>query len=350
MAKRARNEDIEETDRIEGHPHPRETFRLTGQGAALAQAARAIRSGRPPQGWLIAGPPGIGKATLAYRIARYLLKYGASDSGPDDLSVPEKDPVSMQVAVNSHPGLLILKRGVNPDTGRLMNVVSVDEVRKLGNFFHLTSGAGGWRVAIVDTADDMNDAAANALLKALEEPPSRAMLLLLSHIPGRLLPTIRSRCQRLNLRPLSETDLQSELAERLPDMSETERVSLAHLAGGSIGAALQLTSGEGLALASEAERLIDNSSNPDFSAIFSLAEKIARQTDGMENFGAFLSQTLADRIRARAGTNVPLNRWIEVWEKLNSSFARASGLHLEPRQTILSAARALSQTARRNAL
>jgi len=350
MAKRARSEDVEETDRIEGHPHPRETFRLTGQGAALAQAARAIRSGRPPQGWLIAGPPGIGKATLAYRIARYLLKYGASANGPHDLAVPEKDPVSMQVAVNSHPGLLILKRGINPDTGRLMNVVSVDEVRKLGNFFHLTSGAGGWRVAIVDTADDMNDAAANALLKALEEPPSRAMLLLLSHTPGRLLPTIRSRCQRLNLRPLSETDLQSELAERLPDMSGTERASLAHLAGGSIGAALQLASGEGLALASEAERLIDNSSSPDFSAIFSLAEKIARQTDGLENFGAFLSQTLADRIRARAGTNTRLNNWIEVWEKLNSSFARASGLHLEPRQTILSAARALLQTARRNAL
>jgi DNA polymerase-3 subunit delta' len=350
MAKRARSEDVEETDRIEGHPHPRETFRLTGQDAALARAARAIRSGKPPQGWLIAGPPGIGNATLAYRIARYLLRYGATDAGPQDLSVAANDPVSMQVMAGAHPGLLVLKRAANPETGRMMSVLSVDEVRRLTGFFHLTSGAGGWRVAIVDTADDMNDAAANALLKALEEPPSRAMLLLLSHTPGRLLPTIRSRCQRLNLRPLSEHDLESELAERLPDMNETERASLARLAGGSIGAALQLASGEGLALASQAERLIDNSANPDFAALFSLAEKIARQTDGMENFGAFLSQALAERIRARAGSGVALNRWVEVWEKLNSNFARASALHLEPRQTILSAARALSQTARRNAL
>src|SRR6185437_15210056 len=203
MAKRAKNEEIEETDRIAGFAHPRENFRLVGQGDALARAARAIRSGKTPQGLLIAGPPGIGKATLAYRIARYVLKYGARSDGPEDLSVPEKDPVSIQVAANSHPGLLVLRRAVNPDTGRMMNVVSVDEVRKLSGFFHLTSGAGGWRVAIVDTADDMNDAAANALLKALEEPPARAMLMLLSNRPGRLLPTIRSRCQRLDLRPLA---------------------------------------------------------------------------------------------------------------------------------------------------
>lgn len=347
MAKRAKNEEIEETDRIAGQPHPRETFHLRGQGDALARAARAIRSGKPPQGWLISGPPGIGKATLAYRIARYVLKYGARVDGPEDLSVPEKDPVSIQVAANSHPGLLVLKRGVNPETGRMMNVVSVDEIRKLGNFFHLTSGAGGWRIAIVDTADDMNDAAANALLKALEEPPPRSMLLLLSNTPGRLLPTIRSRCQRLLLRPLSENDLKAELVARLPDMDETERAQLARLSGGSIGAALQLAEGGGLELAEEAERLIENASNPDFARLFSLAEKLARQTDGMETFGHFLSEALVARIRTRAETGANVRRWIEVWEKLNAQFARSSALNLEPRQTILSAGRAISQTARR---
>ena len=350
MAKRARNEEIEETDRIAGFAHPRENFRLVGQGAALARAARAIRSGKPPQGWLIAGPPGIGKATLAYRIARYLLKYGARADGPEDLSLPEKDPVSIQVAANSHPGLLVLRRAVNPETGRMMNVVSVDEVRKLSNFFHLTSGAGGWRVAIVDTADDMNDAAANALLKALEEPPPRAMLLLLSNRPGRLLPTIRSRCQRLDLRPLSESEVEAELRVLLPDMEKSERAELAKLSGGSIGAALLLADGDGLELAEEAERLIENASNPDYTALYALAEKIARATDGLETFGHFLIETLAARIRAKAGTNAPLKRWVEVWEKLNASFARADALHLEPRQTILSAAHVLSQTARRNAL
>ncbi len=347
MAKRTKSEDIEETDRIAA---PRATFRLVGQGAALQRAARAIRSGKAPHGWLIAGPPGIGKATLAYRIARYILKYGAHADGPDDLSVPERDPVSIQIAANSHPGLLVLRRAVNPETGRMTNVVSVDEVRKLSGFFHLTSGAGGWRVAIVDTADDMNDAAANALLKALEEPPARAMLMLLSNRPGRLLPTIRSRCQRLDLRPLEEADVQGELRLLLPELDDGQRGELARLAGGSIGAALQLADGEGLALAEDAERLIENADNPDFTALYALAEKIARQTDGLETFGHFLVEALAARIRARAGSDVPLKRWIAVWETLSASFARSHALHLEPRQTILSAAHTISETARRGAL
>ena len=170
---------------------PRRTFMLVGHEKALGTASRAIRSGRTPQGWLIAGPPGVGKATLAYRIARYLLAYGATDRGPEDLSVPQNDPAAMEMSVGGHAGLLVMSRGINPSTGKPMTVLGVDEVRKLAGFFGMTSGAGGWRVAIVDTADDMNPQAANALLKALEEPPPRAMLMLLSNAPGQLLPTIR---------------------------------------------------------------------------------------------------------------------------------------------------------------
>ena len=190
MAKRSAPESSD-SDRIAGFSHPRETFELLGQDEALNRAARALRAARLPSAWLITGPPGIGKATLAYRIARYLLNYGATDTGPPDLSVLPENPTARQVAAQSHPGLLILKRAINPKTGRLMNVLSVDEIRRLTDFFGMTSGAGGWRVAIVDTADDMNDNAANALLKMLEEPPSSAMLLLLSNTPGRLLPTSR---------------------------------------------------------------------------------------------------------------------------------------------------------------
>src|ERR1051325_5916027 len=141
MAKRVRSEEIEETDRVAGAPHPRETFRLIGQDEALPRAARAIRSGKPPQAWQIAGPPGIGKATLAYRMARYLLRYGATDAGPDDLSVAPSDPMSIQVAADSHPGLLVLKRGVNPDTGRVMTILSVDVIRRLPRLFVITSPA-----------------------------------------------------------------------------------------------------------------------------------------------------------------------------------------------------------------
>jgi DNA polymerase-3 subunit delta' len=332
-------------------PGPRQTMTLSGHDASLAKASRAIRSGRTPQGWLITGAPGVGKATLAFRIARYLLRYGATSDGPEDLSLPVNDPVSQQISAGGHPGLLILQRAVNEKTGKLMTVLSVDEIRKLAGFFGMTSGAGGWRVAIVDTADDMNDNAANALLKALEEPPARAMLMLLSNAPGRLLPTIRSRCQRLDLRPLGETDLLKELRNRLPDMNESERMTLAKLSGGSIGAALTLASDDGLALAKDAEQMIDRAASPDIGAALALADRLVRITDGTDRFGAFLIEALTNRIRARAmegGAN--LHRWTAVLESLTRSFVRTDALHLDPRQTILSSARALGVTARGRAL
>jgi DNA polymerase-3 subunit delta' len=350
MARRTTRKDeaSQETDRIEGQPHPRETFHLAGQDEALMRAARAIRSGRPPQAWLITGPPGTGKATLAYRIARYLLKYGARDAGPADLSVPGNDPVAMQVTAAAHPGLLVLKRGINPDTGRMMSVLSVDEIRRLAGFFGLTSGAGGWRVAIIDTADEMNPAAANALLKALEEPPARAMLLLLANAPGRLLPTIRSRCQRLALRPLAPDILDREITARMPALGQDERASLARLAGGSLGLALQLAGGEGLTLADDADHLVEQAASPDPIALMALAERIARLKDGLRDFGDVLRWTLEQRIRARAHEGGrALRPWVDVWDRLGGAFARADALHLEPRQTILSAGHALAQTARR---
>jgi DNA polymerase-3 subunit delta' len=344
---KAKSEDVPETDRVEGFSHPRETLRLAGQDLALARAARAIRGGHPPGAWLITGPPGIGKATLAYRIARYVLAHGATASGAEDLSVPEREPSALQVAAASHPGLLVLKRGLN-ESGKLMGEISVHVVRKLSGFFGMTSGAGGWRVAIVDTADDMNDAAANALLKMLEEPPPRAMLMLLSNVPGRLLPTIRSRCQRLDLRPLDDATLGAELARLLPDMNAAERASLARLCGGSIGMALRLAGGDAVALAREADQLLDRAAVPDVAAILALGDKIYRVTDGLATFGTFLIDALTARIRARAvAGGAHLDRWIECLNRLKASFARSEALNLEPRQTLLSAAGQLAQASRR---
>jgi DNA polymerase-3 subunit delta' len=337
-----------ELDRAAGAPHPRETVTLAGQDAALAIVSRALRGKRPPQAWLMCGPPGVGKATLAYRIARYLLAYGATAEGTEDLSVPANHTAAVQVNAGSHPGLLVLKRGVNPDTGKLMTVLGVDEMSRLNSFFGMTSGDGGWRVVIVDTADDMNDNAANALLKLLEEPPSRAMLLLLSNTPGRLLPTIRSRCQRLTLRTLGDGDMENVLTRLLPDASGAERSKVIGLAGGSPGAAVRLSGGDGIALAEEAAKLIDRAGAPDMVALSALADKLGRITDGLDQLGDFLVQNLTIRIRARALSGQPnLNKWVDALERIRRSFARTDALHLEPRQTLFGAARDLHATSRR---
>ena len=224
--------------------------------------------------------------------------------------MPANHPVAAQVAAASHPGLLVLKRGIDPDTGKATNVLSVGEVRRLAGFFGMTSGAGGWRVAIVDSADDMNDNAANALLKMLEEPPSRAMLLVLANAPGRLLPTIRSRCQRLNLRTLPLAEEEKELAELLPEIGAEERAALARLSGGSLGSAIKLASGEGLALAREAERLIDNAAQPDIPALLALSERLSRINDGLDMLGEFLSQEWPNASApARDGRISTAGRW-----------------------------------------
>lgn len=347
MARRSTPAEAHESDRIDGFSHPRETFALEGQAAALGRAARALRAGHPPSAWLICGPPGIGKATLAYRIARYLLAHGATSDGPEDLGMEASDTTARQVAAQGHPGLLVLRRGVNPKTGKLMSVLPVDEIRRLADFFGMTSGAGGWRVAIIDTADDMNDSAANALLKMLEEPPANAMLLLLSNTPGRLLPTIRSRCQRLELRPLDDVVMDDLLRRHVPAATAEERAGLIRLAAGSIGAGLTLAAGDGAVLAGEADRLIEQAGAPDVLALMTLGEKLMRMPDGLEQFGAFLTEALAARIRGRAEMGgVNLQPWVQLLSRLENDFARARALNLEPRQTVLSAARDLAHVAR----
>lgn len=326
----------DEPDRITGQPHPREIYELFGQDKALSRAARAIRSGRPPHGLLLAGEPGIGKATLAYRIARYLLRYGASGDGPADLFVLPEDPVARQVEAQAHPGLLVLKRPWD-EKGKLKSVVTVNEVRRLGEFFGLKSVSGGWRIALIDSADDMNSNAANALLKNLEEPPARSLLILISHAPGLLLPTIRSRVRRLDMKPLPESLVVEMLARMAPDLGQDQRSVLARLSEGSLGLALRLAGAEGAQLAEAAENLLAAGS-PDWIAMLKLADRPGRRPDHLEAFGDFLKRAVSRRIRSRAEAGLGDERAVELWEQLNGLFSRATGLNLEPRQTVLAAA------------
>jgi DNA polymerase III subunit delta' len=340
--------NLGEPDRIEGQPHPREIYELFGQDEALSRAARAIRGGRPPHGLLLAGEPGIGKATLAYRIARYLLRYGATSDGPEDLFVPPQDPVSRHVEAQAHPGLLVVKRPWD-DKGKLKSVVTVNEVRRLGEFFALKSDSGGWRIALIDSADDMNTNAANALLKNLEEPPARSLLILISHAPGLLLPTIRSRVRRLDMKPLAETLVVEMLARMAPDLGADERSVLARLSDGSLGAALTLAGEEGAQWAEAAERLLATGGSPDWTAMLTLADRAGGGADNLEGFGNFLQQAVSRRIRAQAEAGHGDARAVELWEQLNGLFSRATGLNLDPRQTMLTAA-ALIATAHRQSV
>ncbi|MCK0139279.1 DNA polymerase III subunit delta' [Aliiroseovarius sp. F47248L] len=247
-------EDIPESDRIDGAPHPREASRLIGQDAAEAAFLRAYTSDRLHHGWLITGPRGVGKATLAWRIARFLLATPPDDGGmfaaptPTSLDVPDDHPVARRVRVLSEPGLFLLRRPWDEKNKRLKGDITVDEVRKLKHFFAMSSAGGGRRVVIVDVADEMNTSAANALLKLLEEPPKGAVLLLISHQPSRLLPTIRSRCRELRLAPLAPEDLAQIMAGLDETPSAEDTLRLGELAVGSAGDALRLQHLDGLAI------------------------------------------------------------------------------------------------------
>ena len=244
-----------EPDRLEGAPHPRETVDLYGQAAAEAEFLSAFTSGRLPHAWLITGPRGIGKATFAWRAARFLLAAPEDDGGmfgapppPTQLSVNPDLPAARHVRALTHPGLFLLRRSWDADRKKMRGQIVVDDMRKMKGFFNLSVADGGRRVVIIDDADEMNPNAANALLKLLEEPPPGAVLFLISHQPFRLLPTIRSRCRALRLQTLAPGDLDLALRAAGGPGGESSAAALAELAGGSVGAALQLTAQGGLEL------------------------------------------------------------------------------------------------------
>jgi len=246
-----------EADRAPGAPHPRETARLIGQQAAEADFLDAYNSGRLHHAWLITGPQGVGKATLAWRIARFLLATPPAEDGlfgapppPDSLDIDPDHPVAHHMAALSEPRLFLLRRPWDAKSERLRQEITVDEVRRMRNFFALSAADGGRRVVIVDAADEMNVNAANALLKLLEEPPADTVMLLISHQPSRLLPTILSRCRALRCRGLDGGEIASVLQAAEIDPGP-DSAALAVLAHGSAGAALRLITLEGLALYAE---------------------------------------------------------------------------------------------------
>ena len=287
---------IPEPDRIEGAPHPRETPVLFGQAKAERDFLDAFTSGRLHSGWLITGPRGVGKATLAWKIATFLLAGPETGLfGDPTLAVDPSHPDARLVQSGAHPRLALIRRPWDEKTKKLKTEITVDAVRSLKTFFQMSSADGGRRVVIVDAADELNRNAANAILKELEEPPAKTTILLIAHQPSRLLPTIRSRCRELRCGPLSADDLQQALSQAGHPSVSAE--SLAALAGGSPGDAIRLLNHDGLALYAELIRLFEGLPRIDRPAALRIADSCAgRAAD--TRFG--LTLDLIDLFLARA--------------------------------------------------
>ena len=326
-------------------PHPREVFAYEHGEAVEMAFAEALARGRLHHAWLLCGPEGGGKATFAYRAARRLLG-AAADPGQGVLGSSPTDPVSRQVAVRSHPDLMVLER-VGYD-GKPRKVIPVDEARRLPEFFSKAPASAPFRVAIIDAVDDMNPNAANALLKTLEEPPPRGVLFLVSHAPGGLLPTIRSRCRRLRFEPWPEADVSAFLRRR-SDLNEEDALRLARMSGGAPGRALQLAAAGALGIDNAAHEILRGLPDGDASALLSLADTF-RGAEGAERF-QLLFERMADQVRQSAVAGVlaggaPGERWSAVWDMLIRLPREAEGLNLDRADAFYSALAELRAAAR----
>ena len=347
------------------NPAPRANPRLFGHAAAEALLARAFAGGGLHHAWLITGPRGVGKATLAYRFARHALAGAPSDDG--SLHVDPGSPVFRRVAAGGHADLATVERVVDPRRKTLRSRIVVDDARALRDFFSLKAAEGGWRVAVIDAADEMNANAANAVLKIVEEPPPRALLLMVAHIPGLVPATLRSRCRRLPLSPLEEEDVVRALAALRPDLGEEDRAPLAALSDGAPGMALALAENDGLDLYRETIALIATAPGIDPQTLHAFADKVARRgaepafRTAMHLFARWVARlavcgargetpaelapgeaAAARRLLAAPG----LDRWAALWEKIAGLTAGADLVNLDRKQVVLNLFLSLDAAAR----
>jgi len=309
---------------------PRETPFLFGHQAAEATFEAALAEGRMHHAWFLTGPPGIGKATLAYRFARRLF------AGPGRPAHERSLPLFRRVAEGSHADLLTIERTWDDKKKRLRAEIVVDTVRAVPSFLHLTPAEGGWRVVVVDGAEAMNRNAANALLKVLEEPPARAVLFLTCDAPGRLPATIRSRCRLLRLSPLTAPDMDAALDRLAPDL---DRAALIPLVDGAPGRALELA-GEGLTVAALVDDTLAQHPVPARQAQ-SIAAALARSDDGFSDYMDLLRHRIATTVRGVAGQGAspgvrPLAAWCDLWQTLGRIQDDTERFHLDRRQAIVS--------------
>lgn len=358
--------------------HPVLNDTLLGHERAEREFLSAYTGGRMHHAWLITGPKGVGKATLAYRIAKFLLSQSTKDAGPslfgdaletlepDSLdSVPDSDTIQ-RIKSMAHGGLLTVARSEDPKKKTLRKMIVIDDVRKAHSFFNRTSAEGGWRVVIVDAADEMNRNSANALLKILEEPPKHSILLLVAHAPGKLLPTIRSRCRQLKLTPMPLDSVRAVLAMKYPEMDVVQLEKLSILAEGSPGKAIRLAEENGLPLYDRMIDILQTMPKVNTPQVHKLAGELGsvKADASYRLFMEYLSGWLERLVRFSASGDTPyfihareealfqrlaatcrVDRWIEVWEKMHKLEIRAETLNMDRKQLLVSLLFSISQAA-----
>ena len=331
---------------------PRETSVLFGHADAERSLLESYKSGRIPHAWLIGGAPGVGKATLAYRMARFVLAHpdpaAAEVQRAMSLAVDPESATARRIANEANTGLLVLKRVINEKTGKLFTEIRVDEVRRSVPFFGSTAGENGWRVAIVDSLDELNAAGENALLKVLEEPPARSLLLLVSNAPGRVLPTIRSRCRRLLLRPLAAADVARAVAvatDRSADDVEVRQAAAA--ADGSVARALALLDGKALALRQRVLDLFAQLPDPDPRALHALGDALGgNEPQTLASFIDLVNGWLTAQLHAGVQETKRLALLAQVSAKVNRAARDADAYNLERKPLVFAVFGLLSEAAR----
>lgn len=347
MSARRRDEAPPESDVLEGALPPRQNKTLFGQGAAEAAFLEAYKADRLPHAWLIGGRQGIGKATFAWRVARFLTAHPdprlPAVQRAGDLYVDPDAKASHLIDSLSAPDIFLLRREWNfqAKTPRHYTEIRVEDARRALHMFHHNAASGGWRICIVDPADELNKSSANALLKMVEEPPAKALFLILAHQPGRLLPTIRSRCRKLMLQPLAPADIAQAIAaqgEGFAQYGKPEIDKAAQRADGSVREAIRILARQGAASARLTEDLLHNLPKVDWSGVQKLIDAVARPTAGNE-YDAFVETVfgwLDARVKEAAGQGprrlAPL---ADAWEKIGRSVRETEIYNLDKRALIL---------------
>jgi DNA polymerase-3 subunit delta' len=316
-------------------------FHLVGHDAAMMEVEAAFASGRMHHAWMLSGIEGIGKATLARQIARFVLTGGQG-------TIAKSDPqhrMGKLVDAETHPDMLIVRRPTDEKTGELKNIIPVDDALKIATFLHKTATHGGWRVVMIDEAHAMNRNGQNAILKIVEEPPPRTLILICVTTPGALLPTIRSRCRVLQLAPLDAAAMRGILHRAAPDSDVSDIDTLIALSGGSVGFALRILRTKTLPLYQELLALLGAMPQLDLPRLHKLADQIGRKADA-ESFDvvtALLIERLRTAVRAEAdgpkgeGRGARIALALQIWDKTRATLNAADYANLDRKLSFINA-------------